>query len=685
LVAATAIASAQSGTLSVTATEAAPGQQLLFTVSFTPTFAAPFGTLDFGDGSSAPVTKGVQMVAHAYAAPGFYVATLRAAGGVLASIGIRIVAPARVPAGAIYTVTPTLSPVLAGSNIALVVTYAVASVADDLPSAPQLEFVVDLLDANGALLRRSDPFILSPGIASGTQIARIPYAVPVDASGIYGVRVYARVVSGGTVAVAPAIALPIIGGPDPAPIAKTAFHAKGSIEIGPQAGSAGTPGAAAALNAGATTALAWNEASVALSGLYDPVSRRSDPLLTYESGSAPNVQSPDESTAGGSTGAFALSHGGVSIDAGRTQSSLPQILGGGDQIRGIDAVAQDGILTFHSGYGYTQLPGQGVPEEYASAFDAGAALPDSGLVRLTDFNSGGPAGNTRALALQYTQQPVKDLTVLATGAITPSDSADQFQLTYASAGTNASVLYDDAGPDMTVGGGPGALSDRASFAAQWQSQLSRVVGLSAGWNSNESRSEFSRSTDGFATLTINSPALPTFTLTLRRDDQAAIGMASTDDQVNFGITKSVQSWNASFNGSLSGLRAILGSTSGTTRTGSVQLMHQMGPSSLSAGVNATAVSGATGSSQVGETVEYGFPFLCVPSRCLLQMQVEGDDSNTRAFNSGGVDRTASAILSYHVASFASLGLRAEIRRHDDVHAALSGTASAVRLRLDLDL
>jgi hypothetical protein len=679
---------ASSGVVAASTTSALVGESVSFTLRYTPTLAAPaFATLYFGDGSDVLVPAGVSVEMHAYASPGFYDATLRSDKGLLDEIGISVSGRvAKVPAGAIYTVTPTLSPVLAGSDIALVVTYSIAAppiaIAAD---APQLEFLVDLVDAQGRLIRRSDPFVLPPGIGGGTQIARIPYSVPVDASGVYGLRVYVRAASGGTIAVASIVPLQIDGGPDPAPQSKSSFHAKGSIELGPQITTPGTTATPASVDAGATTALVWNEASLALSGLYDPVSRRSDPLFTYQSGSTPNIQSPDATGAGSATDSFALSHGGVTIDAGRTQSSLPQLFGGGDELRGVDAVAQDGILTFHAAYGYSEVSGLGVPSQYASIFDAGAALPNSGMVRITDFDSGDSSGSASALALQYTQQPIKNLTVLASGGIGAGDSADQAQLSYAHGGSNASVLYEDSGPDMPVGGGDDALSDRASFAAQWQSQLSSITSLSLGWNSDDARSSFSRDTDGFATLAINAQTLPSITLTLRRDGESGTGIAATDDQLALGLTKSMQGWNVSFNGTLSDLNAIEGSASGTTRTGSLQFMRQMGMNTLSAGVNATDVGGAGGSAQIGETVVYGFPFACVSGRCLFQMQLEGDDANTRAAGFGGSDLTGSAILSYHVSPVAAIGLRAEIRRHNDLNPADSGTASGLHLRLDLNV
>lgn len=679
---------ASDGVLVASATNALIGQAITFTVRYTPTFAAPpFATLYFGDGSDVIVPAGVSVETHAYTSAGFYDATLRSDKGLLDAVGISVSGRvARVPAGAIYTVTPTLSPVLAGSDIALVVTYSVAapSIADG-PDAPQLEFLVDLVDPQGRLIRRSDPFVLPPGIGSGTQIARIPYAVPVDASGVYAMRVYVRVVSGGTVAVASAVPLQIDGGPDPAPQTKSVVHAKGSIEFGPQLTTPGTTAAPASFDAGATAALVWNEASLGLSGLYDPVSRRSDPLLTYQSGATPNIQSPDSASAGSATDSFALSHGGVTIDAGRTQSSLPQIFGGGDDIRGADATMQDGVLTFHAAYGYSEVAALGVPSQYAGILDAGAALPDSGMLRITDFDTGDSAGSENALALQYTQQPIKNLTVLAGGGIGAGNSADEAQLSYVHGGTNASLLYDDSGPGMPVGGGDDALSDRASFAAQWQSQLSNVTSLSLGWNSDDARSSFSRNTDGFATLAINAQTLPAITLTLRRDDEAGTGIATTDNQLALSLSKSVQSWNVSFNGTLSDLNAIEGSASGTTRTGSLQFMHQSGMQTFSAGVNATDVGGTGGSSQIGETIVYGFPFACVGTRCLFQLQLEGDDANTHAPGFGGTDLTGSAILSYHVSPVAAVGFRAEIRRHNDLDPALSGTTSDLHLRLDLNV
>jgi hypothetical protein len=647
-----------SGTLAASPTLAQPGQPILFTVTLTPSAAAPpSATLAFGDGNTVSITTFTAAVTHAYTAPGAYLATLTSGATLLAQISIRVVAAVpRVPTGAIYTVTPTLSPALAGSDIALNVTYSIASPPSAFAViAPQLEFVVDLLDDRGGLLRRSDPYALPAGVTPGVHVTQIPFSIPVGAAGSYNLRVYVRVASGGTVAVANAIPLVVAGGPDPAPRVQTKVHAHGAIEIGPHAAASG-----ATLDADLTTAANWNTASLALSGLFDPVSRHSDALLEYKSG-------------------------GFDVSGGREQVSLPAIFGGGEPLRGIDATAHDGPFTYHAAYGYTELTSLGVAQQYASLFDIARTLPRNGSLELTELSSGSDTGTSGALGLQYTQQPIKNLTVLAGGALTPDDSSVQGQLNYANLATSASIQYTDAGAQMLTGGGPGALSDRAAFTSQLQTQLGRYTNFSAGWSSAQSRSQFSRTTDAFAQFTLSPVNFPIVTLSLRRDDQSAGGVSTADNQLAFGIVKAASNWNLSFNGTISALRDLVGAASATTRTGSLQYLRQSGMHALAFGVNAVDVGGMTPTSQVGETLVYGLPLICSSARCVLQLQVEGDNSNTRAAGTGGTDRSLAAILSYHLGPSIAIGLRGETRHHDDLNPALSATAAAVRLRLDLNI
>ncbi|MHB8147389.1 MAG: PKD domain-containing protein, partial [Vulcanimicrobiaceae bacterium] len=656
-------ACAQGGTIAASTTMAYAGQPITFVATLPTATAATTGVLAFGDGATAPV-PGSATVAHVYALPGIYSVTLTGSGGVPeAQTTVRIQGRAAlVPTGSIYSVTPTLSPVLAGSNVALVVTYAVAVPTSIFAvNAPRLEFLVDLLDAEGQLLRRSDPYVLAPAAIMGTQIARIPYSIPVDAAGAYAVRVYLRAPSGGTIALAQPVPLMVVGGPDPAPQINNTLHANGALEIGPQAGSSGDT-----FNAGMTTALVWPNASLGLSGLYDPVSRRSDPVLTYSSGVAQHPQSPDASGAG-SSGTFALDHAGFTGTLGRTQSSLPSEMGGGDQIRGLDATAQNGPFTYHAAYGFTELAGALSGGQYASIFEVGRSLPRDGSLRLTSFSSvdqvagfvpGTPGAQPQAaqtVALEYTQKLIRDTTVLVSGAVdasrseagpavTQGDSADTFRMNYANGPTTGSIEYDNAGPAMALGGAPGALTDRSSFAAQMQAQLSNAATLAFGWNRNDARSALSRSTDAFATMIVNSARLPTVTLTLRRDDQLATGVSTNNDQLALGIMKSAEKWNLSFNGTLSAFHDLIGASSSTTRTGSLQYMRQSGTHTLSVGLNATAVGGIAGTTQTGGTVAYGFPFATSSQGRGFELQLEGDDSNTRSPMTWGLDRTLSAIL-----------------------------------------
>jgi len=123
-----------------------------------------------------------------------------------------------VPVGQIISIMPSGTPVLAGSDTSLIVSYALA-VPRPLaaPFVANLQIVVDLVDSKKNLIRRSDPFPISPRPVGGIRTVRVPYSVPVDAAGQYYLRVWIQNAQGGTVAQSVPQTFAIVGGPDPAP------------------------------------------------------------------------------------------------------------------------------------------------------------------------------------------------------------------------------------------------------------------------------------------------------------------------------------------------------------------------------------------------------------------------------------------------------------------------------------
>ncbi|HEV3157469.1 MAG TPA: hypothetical protein VGZ00_09020 [Candidatus Baltobacteraceae bacterium] len=198
-----------------------------------------------------------------------------------------------VPIGIIYNSIITVAPVVAGNDTSIVLTYDIATPPPPFTTTSAgLEAVVDLSDGTGRLIRRSDPFAIPYAIASGgVHTLTIPYSTPLDAAGVYVMRVYLRSANGGTVAVGPESTLMILPGPDPVPSVHDEFHANGSVEAGPING-----GRNIILNPSFSTSFQRPNSSLSLDGLYDPVSRRVDPLFTLKSSNHQgSILSPDAS------------------------------------------------------------------------------------------------------------------------------------------------------------------------------------------------------------------------------------------------------------------------------------------------------------------------------------------------------------------------------------------------------
>jgi len=662
--------------------------------------APPPLMLSFGDGTAPLSVPASGTYSHAFANPGIYVAQLlTSTGALVASAAVEADArTARVPIGEIFNVTPSLSPALAGSDIALIVNYNLllppTAYASELPA---LDAIVDLLAPDGRLIRRSDPFPIAYSAAGGPVLrtARIPYTVPVDAGGAYKLRVYLRSEQGGTVALAQPIPLLVTAGPDPAPKAIAAVHAGGALEVGPHASQS-----PATLNANLTAGLQWPASTLAFSGLFDPVSRRVDPKLWYSGGPPPKIVAPDSQQG--------QPQGNPDATLGFAQATLPSILGGGDPLRGFRWIDASGPFTYQFGYGYTQLGSTTQSPQYGSIFEVTRALPRAGGLDFTlfahadDANGYVPNGSidaapysSHAAVLEYHEQPMKNLTLVAAGALanaedeldaqhSQSDASDKLQLQYASGSTNASIEYDNAGEYMGLGGGPGALADRADLLSQLQLPLSRISTLALGFNRMDTRSAFSRQTDTYVAYTLTPPAL-SYTLSFRSDGQRASGVETLTNQIGFGVSKSGAGWNFAFNANLSALRDALGNASSTTRTAALQYTRQVGRHTLSFGIDANAVAGASGSAQVGETLSYGFPFATRANGNGFELITQLGNTVSSSASAAARDDGLTAILSYHMGTHVSLGIVGDFRSHYAPFPRVNQSASALRARLDVQL
>ena len=294
---------ANPNTFSLTANPASviAGQVVTFTAT-TGARPLPGAYVNFGDGTTAPAPSNYNQIQHRYATPSLYTARLTAVGNLdtLAQAQVSVTPnTVQVPVGQVYSTFLVGSPVLAGADTAISLNYRIFTpfVLGPTGVSP-LQAIVELATIKGVVIQRSDPFALpfTQQNVNAPQTVMIPYTVPADAGGNYLITVYVRSATGGTVAIGRPQTIQIIGGPDPAPIVTNAFHANGAILTG-----SGANRGSYGVNIGLTTAAQWANDELLLTGLFDPVSKKVDPLLTFVSATPAPITAPNATPAPNST------------------------------------------------------------------------------------------------------------------------------------------------------------------------------------------------------------------------------------------------------------------------------------------------------------------------------------------------------------------------------------------------
>ncbi len=727
-------AMAATGTIFAQPGTAAVGQPVTFSVNATPTIGLPTTfALNFGDGTSTAVTPPATTLIHQYGTPGTKLVTLMATSPSVRTVVARTIVTvlptvvpniARVPLGEILDTVTVGSPVLAGTQLGIILHYRIASPFASLDNGlTDLQAVVDLHDARGKLVRRSDPVPLSilPLAPSAIQTAVIPYFVPVDAGGNYEIVVYIRASQGGTIASSRALRIHVLGGPDPAPILHNVIHLNGALVAGPP-----VPGSSGSLNFGMTTALQWPTYGLTITGLYDPISRKSDPLFDLASATPGPVAAPDaQSSAAPPASAQAKSSFLKYNDLfGRTQTALPQFLGGGETLRGVDATYDYTSSILHAAFGYTQLPTASTGGRRAALFDYTRAWSPDYTLHFTvtnnrdDVGSFISIGNTHPLdgttgMLEYNRafngRLTGDFAVgessshdLFTNESTPGAS-ERADLKYSPGKDTYELEYHNAGEAFATGTGLGAQADRIGGSFNANLALSPISQVALTFSRDDLHSIFSRDAVQTATFTLAPPAGAALTLNVQRAHQLSLSSDAFTSGVTFSLTRAVGNgtWDAS--GSVSALHDTLQPNSdGTSRTLKLDYQFRAGASALGFGVAGSNVSGATANTIIGETIDYGTSFGALapalggqaaaggsPQGTLatrrFELHASFSNTNTRQLPAGGRDTAWNALLSYHLTPQAALGVTWASQQHSDLNSLLNRQVSGLNFRLDLNI
>ncbi len=661
-------------------------------------------SLNFGDGSSMTI-PGAGIYAHTYGLPGLVIASLTLNRVTVARAGVDVAAPtARVPMGTILSSSLIASPVLAGGQTSILLNYLLDAGRFHTASDP-IYAIVALRNGRNQRLSYSDPIQINAGYGNvGINEVSIPYEVPAAAAGQYFLQVYLRVASGGTVATGQLIPLTVVGGPDPKPSVVSTIHGNGALEIGSHA--AGSP---ATINPDLALQVRYPTYAATLQGMFDPVARRPDAALTFAPLQSSTLQPPS------STGlpTFALKGGhNYAYVFGHATAQLPQMLGGGETVRGIDLTDAVGSWFLHAGTGFTQIvnTSSDIPSQATAYVDIAHTLSRNGAsLRATildrndgidtdDFLVSGPQIGSAAL-LTFSDPLAKNLALDVEGALSStranvvgataiSDAASRIQLNYTGAKTQFSLQYHDAGPQFTVGNGPGALSDRAGTLDTMTLVLPKNATLSLGYSLDAARSAFSVQSNAFANLSLLLDQKTTATFGVSRTAARTSLAVPTTNQMLFSLNRMAGQWMLGASGTLASNSDSLNSLyASTTRTASLQASRQAGASSLAFGLNATSVRGLGSTAQVGESVEYGFPLFgrTLNGQLVRGLQDQIALNNSIVNNYFGPNRTVllEDILSYHLNSHLALGLRADLQHVSGfVPYGGTGTVGSIRLRLD---
>ena len=621
----------------------------------------------------------------------------------------------RVPVGAIYSSIPMPSPVLAGNDTSIIVSYDVLTPPSGFSfgNVPAMQAIVELEDAHRVTLQRMDPVPVPTAVFGGgtVQTLTIPVTVPSDAAGLYYVRTYMRAAGlGGTVAIGPRSPLMVIAGPDPSAKIASQVRANGSIEVGPRitvssTGVTSSGSASGSFDSSFKTALQYPDHTLTFGTSFNASSRRVDPLVTLTPPSSGPINSPMQTTAPSPGDANDRFDDTVGLT---TAQLLSLVFSGGESLRGLDAMENNGGWTYHTAFGFPQVGSSTTGSQEGDLFDLTRRLGTGDSVRalfvqtIDDVASFVRAGNTQPLdaksgGLQWDTTLGRFAKLSFAGGQSNAqpllgtthsiaDSAAALALNYAIGSSQFNVGYHNFGENFATGNTVAASSDREGGAADASLALSPSSALSLNYTRDDVRSAFSTTNTAAATYTVSAPGGLGVTMTLQRDRSLSPTSDVTTGQASLQLMRATSGGVDIMVNSLivASSDAKAASHDGVNRSSGLTFSRSANGHNAMFGIQASTASGASGTAIVSGSAGYTFPL--IGGSHGLDLTTSYSVTNNSSPASGSRVGDATVQLTFHLGSHFAFGIKGErTGTHDRLSPRNDQTYSALRATLGVTI
>ena len=406
--------------------------------------------------------------------------------------------------------------------------------------------------------------------------------------------------------------------------------------------------------------------------------------------------------------------------AGRTDASLPAIIGNKETLRGIDATYNlISGWTFQGGGGWFQLPSESTTERTGGLLDITKTWNggnESFRVAYSDnqdnVNKFVPTGSAGPLSVsagvfELTKELMPHIKALLTGGMSSTrqmnasgpnlnDSVGKEDVNYSLGSTTIDLEYHNAGPQFGTLSGATALTDRAGGAAAVSLAPSSDSAFQFNYGREYTRSLASATSTAVANFNITPPKWPGIALTLERDTAQAPGTSTTTKTANLGLTKSGIS-SISITGTVAAVSdALAPENYSVSRTGVFQYQYANGPHNFGAGLNATNTTSVNPTSSFTESLNYGFTFggktppntTGVPMSAAtrnFELKLVLTNVNARAVTADSHTDTLTGLLSWHLTPQLAPGIEGNYVRIFANDPAMDSHTSFLRVRLDVNI